>query len=172
MEEVGVRRRVLAIGAAVLVAAVGAAVTVPAVAEADEVSVHTGETMGARFRAEVPARWNGTLLLYSHGLYSPGFLPDEIELVNQPAAKQRLLDDGYALAASLFRTPNGYPVQQALEDQVRVLDWFDAHVGRPEHVISWGASGGGSSRSCSESATRTASTRFCRCVDRPVARPG
>jgi acetyl esterase/lipase len=47
------------------------------------------------------------------------------------------------LAASLYRTPNGYPVQQALEDQVRVLDWFDAHVGRPEHVISWGASGGG-----------------------------
>jgi hypothetical protein len=139
-----VRRRVLAGAAAVMAAALGAAViAVPAAAETDEVRVHNGEINGARFRVEVPARWNGTLLLYSHGLYSPGFIPEEIELVNQKPAKQRLLDDGYALAASLYRTPNGYPVQPALDDEERLLNWFDTHVGRPDQVVSWGASGGG-----------------------------
>lgn len=138
------RRRVLAIAAVVVVTAAGAAaLTAPATAEVQEVTVHTGEIDGARFRVEVPAKWNGTLLLYSHGLYGPGFVPDELELVNQAAARPQLLAHGYALAASLYRTPNGYPVQQALDDQQRLIDWFNAQVGRPRRVIAWGASGGG-----------------------------
>src|SRR6266542_1752992 len=48
-----------------------------------------------------------------------------------------------ALAASNYRTPAGVVFAEPLEDQVALLDWVDAHVGRPRQVITWGNSGGG-----------------------------
>jgi hypothetical protein len=75
-----------------------------------------GSIGGAQYRVEVPEHWNGTLLLWSHGLYPPGFLPDEIQLTNKPATKGWLLDHGYAVAASNFRTPDGWAVKEALGD--------------------------------------------------------
>jgi len=36
---------------------------------------HSGTLGGAPFRVEVPARWNGTLVLYSHGYHPVGFGP-------------------------------------------------------------------------------------------------
>src|SRR6266487_3045786 len=48
-----------------------------------------------------------------------------------------------ALAASNYRTPAGVVFAEPLEDQVALLDWVDAHLGRPRQVITWGNSGGG-----------------------------
>src|SRR5918999_128899 len=116
----------------------------PAVtAAAETVKVYEGSIAGAAYRAEVPARWNGTLLLWSHGHYPPGFLPEEIELTNRPATKQWLLDHGYAVAASNYRTPNGWAVKEALGDQIALLDWFGDNVGQPRRTISAGTSMGG-----------------------------
>lgn len=135
------RRIVTALASALLIPGVAAA---PAGA-APGPDVYTGKIDGTRFRVEVPATWNGTLLLWSHGAYSREFPPgDEIALTNHPATRQWLLDQGYALAASRYREPYGWlAVESGLRDQRAVLDWFDDNVGRPERTVSWGASVGG-----------------------------
>lgn len=114
----------------------------PAIAT-DDVRVHTGVIDGARYRVEVPSNWNGRLLLYNHGIYPPGYVPEEIELANREEAKPVLLGEGYALAASLYSKPNGFSAREAVHDQTALLSWFDRTVGRPEQVLTWGASGGG-----------------------------
>jgi pimeloyl-ACP methyl ester carboxylesterase len=54
-----------------------------------------------------------------------------------------LLEHGYALAASQFKDGGlGYQIENALQDQLGVLDWFDAHVGEPRHIVSAGQSMG------------------------------
>ncbi|HZD00415.1 MAG TPA: alpha/beta hydrolase-fold protein [Actinomycetes bacterium] len=113
------------------------------VAAGSAARTYEGSIGGAQYRVEVPGHWNGTLLLWSRGLYPPGFLPDEIQLTNQPATKGWLLDHGYAVAASNFRTPDGWAVKEALGDQVALLDWFQGNIGQPRRTISVGSSMGG-----------------------------
>lgn len=68
---------------------------------------------------------------------------DQINLAGQPITAQWLLSHGYALAASNHRTPDGFVVQQALTDQIALLNWYDKKVGRPSWTISAGNSMGG-----------------------------
>lgn len=105
---------------------------------------HQGTIDGARYRVEVPEGWNGTLVLYAHGYFPPGF-PDlgAIPVTNHAATEAWLLDQGYALAASWFATPYGFAVGQGYDDTLKLLDWFEAHVGQPRHVIASGQSLGG-----------------------------
>jgi pimeloyl-ACP methyl ester carboxylesterase len=108
---------------------------------------HSGTIDGAQFRVETPERWNGTLVLYSHGYMPPGFPSFGIPLTNRPPDRSEteawLLDHGYALAASQFHDGGiGYQVEHALHDQIALLDWFDAHVGRPRHTVATGQSMG------------------------------
>jgi hypothetical protein len=109
-------------------------------------AVYTGSIDGAAFRVEVPARWNGGLLLYSHGYRAPGVDNSATVAPSSPdlsdALRVALLGRGYALAGSGYRS-TGWAVQDALDDQVRLLDWFAAHVGRPRHTYAWGNSMGG-----------------------------
>jgi dienelactone hydrolase len=107
--------------------------------------VRHGEIDGVPYRVEVPSRWNGTLLLWSHGAYSLEFPPpSEIALTNHPATEQWLLDHGYALAASQYRTAQGWGVvESGLKDQIALLNWFTRNVAKPERTISAGASAGG-----------------------------
>jgi hypothetical protein len=92
---------------------------------------------------EVPARWNGTLVLYSHGYYPHGFAPEQIAVATRAETEAWLLDHGYALAASNFKGKFGFAVEDALADQIALLDWFSATVGRPARTISSGMSMGG-----------------------------
>ena len=95
---------------------------------------------------ELPARWNGDLLLYSHGYRAPGANNTATVAPSSPdlsdALRVALLECGYALAGSAYRS-TGWAVQDALDDQVRLVDWFDAQVGRPRHTYAWGNSMGG-----------------------------
>lgn len=100
-----------------------------------------GYTRGAPFRIEVPAHWNGTLLLYSHGYASPQSRMPATDAPSRTAAA-RLLAAGYALAGSAY-SQQGWSVEQALGDQLAVLDAFAARVGRPRRTIAWGSSMGG-----------------------------
>jgi hypothetical protein len=134
------RRQITAVLLSLIVAVV---VTAPPLAAVGAANVYEGSIAGAPYRVEVPSRWNGTLLLWSHGLYPPGFVPDEIELTNQPATKAWLLEHGYAIAASNYRTPTGWSVREALDDQIALLDWFNHNIGRPRRTVSAGASMGG-----------------------------
>lgn len=109
---------------------------------ADSPTVHTGQIDGADYRVEVPSRWNGTLLLYSHGTYPAGYTPP-IEMASRPAARDELLARGYALAASRYRVPHGHAIPDALRDQPALVSWFSREVARPRRVIAWGSSLGG-----------------------------
>ncbi|MFI6095508.1 hypothetical protein ACIA8G_08150 [Lentzea sp. NPDC051213] len=110
--------------------------------EPSSLTVHTGQIDGAEYRVEVPSRWNGTLLLYSHGTYPAGYTPP-IELASRPAARSGLLARGYALAASRYRVPHGHTIPDALRDQPALVSWFSQEVAKPRRVIAWGSSLGG-----------------------------
>jgi hypothetical protein len=109
-------------------------------------TVYTGTIDGAAYRVEVPARWNGDLLLYSHGYRAPGVDNSATVAPSSPdlsdALQVALLERGYALAGSGYRS-TGWAIQDALDDQVRLLDWFAAQVGRPRRTYAWGNSMGG-----------------------------
>jgi hypothetical protein len=96
---------------------------------------------GATYRIEVPARWNRTLFLYSHGYVAPGS-PNPAQDAGDPLTAGWLLGHGYALAGSSYAS-TGWAVAQALPDQVATLGVFDSRVGRPRQTIAWGHSLGG-----------------------------
>jgi pimeloyl-ACP methyl ester carboxylesterase len=96
---------------------------------------------GATYVIDVPAIWNGTLLLYSHGYVTPGS-SNPAEDVGDPLTGGYMLAAGYALAGSSYAT-TGWAVQQAIPDQISTLNAFDSLVGTPTTTIAWGHSLGG-----------------------------
>jgi pimeloyl-ACP methyl ester carboxylesterase len=90
---------------------------------------------------EVPSNWNGVLFLYSHGYVVPGSANSATD-VGDPATRVFMLSSGFALAGSSYTT-TGWAVEQALPDQIAVLDIFDKTVGIPKQTIAWGHSLGG-----------------------------
>jgi putative CocE/NonD family hydrolase len=101
-------------------------------------SFHGQLPSGAAWLAQVPEKWNGTLLLFSHG-YSP--IAREPELA-PPSLQEPLLARGYALAASAY-SGTGWALEEAVPDQLAVLDAFAMRFGKPRRTIAWGASMGG-----------------------------
>jgi len=96
---------------------------------------------GATYLIEVPSPWNGTLLLYSHGYVVPGS-PNPAQDVGDPGTRAFLLVNGFALAGSSY-AHTGWAIQEALPDQIGVLDIFAASFGPPKRTIAWGHSLGG-----------------------------
>lgn len=98
---------------------------------------------GATYVIEVPPNWNSTqtLFLYSHGYVTPGS-NNPAQDVGDPLTRAFLLGNGFALAGSSYAT-TGWAIQQALPDQIAVLDIFAAKVGKPSVTIAWGHSLGG-----------------------------
>jgi hypothetical protein len=95
---------------------------------------------GATWVADVPAAWNGTLLLFSHG-YGPTTAQDA---PNDPS-RAALLAQGYAMAGSSY-DPNGswWALNSAERDQFGTLDAFAKASGRrPRRTLSVGVSMGG-----------------------------
>lgn len=93
---------------------------------------------GAKWKALIPAQFNGSLLLWSHG-YSPRIDPAE------PAPAQYrdlLLAKGYALVASDYGA-GGWSLEQAVPAQRATVEAFAALEGRPARVLAWGSSMGG-----------------------------
>jgi pimeloyl-ACP methyl ester carboxylesterase len=96
---------------------------------------------GATYLIQVPANWNGTLFLYSHGYVVPG-TPNPAEDVGDSATGHWMLGHGYALAGSSYAI-TGWAVQYALKDQIETLNTFDKMAGTPTRTIAWGHSLGG-----------------------------
>jgi pimeloyl-ACP methyl ester carboxylesterase len=96
---------------------------------------------GATWVADLPAQWNGTLLLFSHG-----FGPQVAQDAPDPATSAALLARGYALAGSSY-DPHGsmWALDSALRDQFQTLQAVEAGVlpGRPRQVLAVGQSMGG-----------------------------
>jgi hypothetical protein len=117
--------------------------TGPAVASADSSGGHfTGMLSdGTAWIADVPANWDGVLLLYSHG-----FGPLTAADAPDPATASALLARGYALAGSSY-DPSGseWALDTAVADQFGTLRAVESGVlpGRPREVLAFGTSMGG-----------------------------
>jgi pimeloyl-ACP methyl ester carboxylesterase len=96
---------------------------------------------GASYVMDVPADWNHTVLLYSHG-YTPDSAPNPAQNAPSDAAKTALLDRGYALIGSSY-AETGWVLEKALPDQMSTMDAFVGRFGRPTKAIAWGTSMGG-----------------------------
>jgi hypothetical protein len=134
------------LGRKTVIALVAAAVVVLAPASSGAQSppcpsTYCGTTPdGGQWIADVPANWNGTLLLYSHGFGLP--LAADAPDLN---TKQALLDRGYAMAGSSY-DPNGswWALNSALSDQFQTLSAIEAQLPHPpSHVFAVGTSMGG-----------------------------
>jgi hypothetical protein len=66
---------------------------------------------GAAYRVEVPANWNGKLVMYAHGYAGTG----NALVVNNPQIRRYLIANGYAWAASSY-SKNYYDVRVGVED--------------------------------------------------------
>jgi hypothetical protein len=132
------RTRTLVAPAALLLAA-----TIAPVQAADGNTTHIGgrHPSGATYVMDVPADWNGTVLLFSHGYRPPG--PDNpARDAPDDATKTLLLDEGYALIGSSYAT-TGWAVTDAVPDQLATLDTFTGRFGKARRTIAWGQSYGG-----------------------------
>ncbi len=66
---------------------------------------------GAGYKIEVPANWNGKLVMYAHGFAGNG----NVLVVQNPQIRRYLIQNGYAWAASSY-TKNYYDVRAGVED--------------------------------------------------------
>ncbi len=93
---------------------------------------------GAKWRADVPADWNGRVLLWSHG-YSPRIDPPDTA---PREYRDALFAKGYALLASDYGA-GGWSLEQAVPAQREAVAAFEGAAGKPRRVIAWGSSMGG-----------------------------
>jgi hypothetical protein len=99
----------------------------------------TGSIAGAPYQIDLPARWNRTLIVWSHG-YEPGRDPRVDDL--EPVTRGWLLSNGYAVAGSGYSS-TGWAVKDAYRDQIALLDLFTRRYGTPRLTIAVGESLGG-----------------------------
>lgn len=99
---------------------------------------------GAGYRIEVPANWNGTLVMWAHGYRGdPATDPQALELtVDNHPLRVFLLANGYAWAASSY-SRNAYDPAQGAKDTHALTKLFNGLVGHPSRVYITGASMGG-----------------------------
>src|SRR5688572_17992343 len=119
----------------------------------DEVEC-TGDIDGAAYEIALPEKWNGTLLLYSHGYRQAQAAPPDFETPStaaepapgwsggQKEVGQALLDQGYALAGSAYAS-NGWAVAEGIEAGEKLHKFFVEKVGEPDRTYVWGDSLGG-----------------------------
>src|SRR5918992_5996614 len=130
------QRRLLILAVAFIAATAGPATAAPPTCTNPAVTCWTGTAEdGSTFKAEVPPDWNGTLLLFSHG-YVPFFLPNPpAENADNRAIADHLLAEGFALAGSSYAS-SGWAVEDALRDQIDLLERFEDRFGKPRRTIA------------------------------------
>jgi len=97
-----------------------------------------GKLNRATFRIDVPAKWNGSLVVYCHG-YSdqPIFLDsNDVEPFLAP-----LIDEGYAVVQSGYSV-GGWAIEEGIEDTKALKEYFAVHYGSPKQTYVIGESMG------------------------------
>ena len=97
---------------------------------------------GSTYEMDVPAAWNGSLVVYAHGLLQddqpvvpPSQLPEHVLVRNA------LLASGFAVAASSYSS-NGWALADAVRRTHQLNGLFSAKVGAPRRTYLMGASMG------------------------------
>ncbi|MEV4499796.1 hypothetical protein AB0J84_29365 [Micromonospora arborensis] len=112
----------------------------PLVVGGRSTTVRQGVHRHAGYIIEVPARWNGDLVLWAHGYRSQGTV-----LSPEPPGfglRQRLLEQGYAWASSSYDR-NGFDIRSGVLGTKDLSDHFGRTVRRPHHTYIAGVSMGG-----------------------------
>lgn len=92
---------------------------------------------GTPYRIDVPATWNGTVLVGLDYAGRDPMAPDDGETTNRA-----LMAAGFALAGTT-RTVTGWAIHKSAENAVRTLDLFEARYGKLRHAVQFGSSQGG-----------------------------
>lgn len=104
----------------------------------------SGRYDGGLYKIEIPAHWNGELVLYAHGFVAnSGANGSRLRVGNHPI-REHLIGEGFAWAASSYRC-NGYVPGQGLLDTMALTDLFTKfNDGRtPRRTYLTGTSMGG-----------------------------
>src|SRR3954468_23526739 len=103
-----------------------------------------GKYDGGLYRIEIPEKWNGELMLSSHGFVANGGANGSRLRVGNPAIREHLIEQGFAWAASSYRC-NGYVPGQGLQDTMALTDLFTKFNSgtAPRRVYLTGTSMGG-----------------------------
>jgi len=109
------------------------------VRSADGPLVREGVHENASFRYEVPAKWNGGLVVYAHGYEGEGPGAGSVQSVPLDAV---LSERGHAWAATGYRS-RGYRVEWFIDDVRALRERFIREVGTPRWTIIHGRSMGG-----------------------------
>ena len=102
----------------------------------------------AGYQIEVPANWNGDLVMWAHGLraestYGQRLFPDSPDPVyGGLMLRPYWLENGYAWAASTY-SMNDFAGAAAVQDTKRLVEHFTSLVGMPNRVYITGRSMGG-----------------------------
>ncbi len=104
----------------------------------------SGKYDGGVYRIEIPEKWNGELMLSSHGYVAAGAGRGQQLRAGNPAFRQHLIDGGFAWASSSYRC-NGYIPGIGLTDTMALTDLFTKFNGgrAPQRVYLTGTSMGG-----------------------------
>ena len=97
---------------------------------------------GSLYEFDVPATWNGDLVVYAHGIFDPQaalVLPSQDTQSDFPAVLPRLLSRGYAVASSSWSN-NGYAVKDGVQRTHQLSGLFVSRVGQPRRVLLYGKS--------------------------------
>lgn len=135
-------RRLLGIATALLMAgmATSACAQPTAPAAIREPVSETGTAGGAPYRIDVPAPWNGGLVVFYHGYEVAGQRRSDAYR-GLPGTAQ-LLQRGYAVIQSAY-SRQGWAVAEALAETAALRAQFERRFGRPTRVIAAGFSMGG-----------------------------
>lgn len=101
-------------------------------------AIELGDINGAKFRIDMPANWNGGLVMYCHG-YNPK--PGVFDEKSNPLANV-FLDQGYAVAQSGYAA-GGWAIQEAAVDTESLRRYFVKKYGKPKETYITGHSMGG-----------------------------
>jgi hypothetical protein len=169
MKNINLKKSLVALTTAALVAAL--AVVIPTTARAAgpdcsgtalpkypvyDVQLCTGtDQFGAKYEIAMPKKFNGTLIVWSHGIRKnsnlppipvvapKGYLVDySAEIAPSPAIAASLLKQGFALAGSGVQTQGWNLADQVLATTI-VIDQAITTFPAIDRVASWGASLGG-----------------------------
>jgi len=97
-----------------------------------------GVHRGAGYRIEVPADWNGSLVMWAHGFRGEGL---ELTVDNHPL-RSYLVANGFAWAASSYSS-NDYNAGDGVRDTHRLAELFRREFARPDTTYITGLSMGG-----------------------------
>jgi pimeloyl-ACP methyl ester carboxylesterase len=106
-----------------------------------EAVVDTGTIAGAPYRIEIPAGWNGGLVMYAHG-YEIAGTPFEPLAPRHARFREAFTSRGFAFAQSWYRA-YGWAVQEGIDDTEALRRHFIGRYGAPDSTFVTGHSMGG-----------------------------